>query len=226
MFITVPWWGWAILAAILAFGELHATGNYLIWIALGAALTAAAAAIWPLSVSLQLVVFALACLLSCFTGYFIYSRLSFSSSDVPLNRRNRLLIGTRGTVAVHLVNGRGKVRLGDSVWLAEGPDLREGTPIIVKGVRGSWVIVDVIGPLTEPSAPSARRNRGDPESLNRTSASISGTFAGVARCLPARPRARVVSANLLKSLARPRWGASTYAKPAKLLMNLACLPTL
>jgi membrane protein implicated in regulation of membrane protease activity len=157
MFITVPWWGWAILAATLAYGELHSPGIYLIWIASGAALTAAAAAIWPLSTSFQLVVFALACLLSCFSGYFVYCRLNLSS-EVLLNRRNRLMIGCHGTVAVPLVNGQGKVRLGDSVWLAEGPDLCEGTPIIVKGVRGSWVVVDVIGPLTDtvPSGATAR----------------------------------------------------------------------
>ena len=148
MFITVPWWGWAILAATLAYGELHSPGIYLIWIAFGAALTAAAVAIWPpLSTSFQLVVFALACLLSCFSGYFVYCRLNLSS-EIPLNRRNRLMIGCHGTVAVPLVNGQGKVRLGDSVWLAEGPDLPEGTPIVVKGVRGSWVVIDVTGPLT------------------------------------------------------------------------------
>jgi predicted membrane protein len=37
----IPWWGWAILAALLGLAEMHAPGCYLIWIALGAALTAA-----------------------------------------------------------------------------------------------------------------------------------------------------------------------------------------
>jgi membrane protein implicated in regulation of membrane protease activity len=34
------------------------------------------------------------------------------------------------------------VRLGDSVWLAEGPNLSEGTSVIVKSVRGTRVIVE------------------------------------------------------------------------------------
>lgn len=139
--INVPWWGWAILAAIVALGELHAPGIYLIWIALGAALTAGATAIWPLHISYQLEIFAAASVLSCVLGYFVYRGVA-NPSGPPLNERDRLMIGMHGTVANALGNGQGKVRLGDSVWLAEGPNLPEGTPIVVTAVRGSRVIVD------------------------------------------------------------------------------------
>ena len=40
------------------------------------------------------------------------------------------------------MNGEGKVRLGDSIWLAEGPALDEGTPVIVRSVRGTRVVVE------------------------------------------------------------------------------------
>lgn len=51
------------------------------------------------------------------------------------------MIGQRGTVAADFVHGRGKVRLGDSVWLAEGPDLPQGAPVVVISVRGTSVVV-------------------------------------------------------------------------------------
>jgi membrane protein implicated in regulation of membrane protease activity len=144
MVISIPWWAWAICAAVVALGELHTPGIYLIWFGLGAALTAAAAAAWHLDVAHQLAIFAPACVLSCALGFFVY-RMTRYPSGPPLNQRDRLMIGCRGTVAVPLVNGQGKVRLGDTVWLAEGPNLPQGAPVVVKTVRGSRVVVEPAG---------------------------------------------------------------------------------
>jgi len=144
---ALPWWGWAVLAALLAYAELHVPGAYLIWIALGAALTAAYAAAADGTLEAQLGAFAGASLLSCVGGYFVYRRRGRGPHEEPaLNRRDWLTIGAHGVVSEPLVGGRGKVRLGDGVWLAEGPDLAAGTPVAVTAVRGMTVIVDAIGP--------------------------------------------------------------------------------
>jgi inner membrane protein len=58
-----------------------------------------------------------------------------------LNQKNLDMVGARGIVAVSIQNGRGKVKLGDTVWLAEGPNLQEGTPVMVIGMRGTVVTV-------------------------------------------------------------------------------------
>jgi inner membrane protein len=137
-----PWWVWASTAALLAVAELHVPGAYLIWVALGAALTAFVAAFsdWPLEA--QLGSFAVASVLSCVGGYFVYRGRDRQHRERPLNERDQLMIGARGVVCEPFVGGRGKVRLGDSVWLAEGPDLAPGTPVVVSGVRGLSVIVE------------------------------------------------------------------------------------
>jgi inner membrane protein len=138
-----PWWGWAIAAAALGIAELHAPGAYLIWVACGAALTAAIAGVWEPSLETQIGTFAVASLLSCLGGYFVYRRHARPHEGGPtLNARDALMIGARGVVSEPFVGGRGKVRLGDSVWLAEGPDLAVGTPITVRSVRGTLVIVE------------------------------------------------------------------------------------
>lgn len=144
--VAIPWWAWAILASVLGLAELHAPGSYLIWIAIGAGLTAAVDAGWGLSVVGQIGTFAVGSAISCVAGYFVYRRLDHAAEQVPLNQRDLQMIGAKGVVFQPLVNGRGKVRLGDSVWLAEGPSLSEGTPIVVKSVRGTWVIVDAAEP--------------------------------------------------------------------------------
>ena len=143
---AIPWWVWAILAAVLGLAELHAPGSYLIWIALGAGITAAINVGWNFSISGQIGTFTVASAISCVAGYFVYRRLNHPKENVPLNQRDLRMIGARGVVCQSIVNGQGKVRLGDSVWLAEGPNLSEGAPIIVKSVRGTLVIVDAAEP--------------------------------------------------------------------------------
>ena len=51
------------------------------------------------------------------------------------------MIGVRGVVAETIENGRGKVNFGDSIWLAKGPDLINGTPVVVTDVNGTVVTV-------------------------------------------------------------------------------------
>ena len=38
-----PWWAWIVLAGVLALAEMAVPGSYLMWIALGAAVTGIAA---------------------------------------------------------------------------------------------------------------------------------------------------------------------------------------
>lgn len=144
----IPWWVWTIAAAVLALAEMHVPGTYLIWVAAGAALTAAASALWDLSVSAQLGVFAAASAVSCVGGYFVYRQGQTPRLDhrTPLNQRHVSLVGAHGTVTEPLVGGTGKVRIGDSVWLADGPDLPQGTRVTVTSVRGTRVSVRAADP--------------------------------------------------------------------------------
>jgi inner membrane protein len=143
--MAFPWWAWAILAAIVGLAELHVPGSYLVWVALGAALTAGAVALWGLTLEGQLGLFAVASAFACVAGYFVYRAILHAPSkeEAPLNQRNEMMRGAQGVVCERFANGHGKVRLGDGVWLAHGPDaLAEGTPVTVTAVRGTSVIVE------------------------------------------------------------------------------------
>jgi membrane protein implicated in regulation of membrane protease activity len=143
----MPSWAWATLAAGLGLLELHAPRSYLIWIAFGAALTAAIRAAFDLPITMQIVTFAAASTLSCLVGFFVYRRFGEWRSKAPLlNKRSQQLVGARGVVCSPIVKGEGKVRLGDTVWLAEGPALEDGTLIVVSSVRGARVMVQPANP--------------------------------------------------------------------------------
>ena len=62
--------------------------------------------------------------------------------DQPLlNRRGDRMLGRRVLVAEAFVNGRGKVRVGDTVWLAEGADVDVGDAVEVVSVNGATLTV-------------------------------------------------------------------------------------
>ena len=141
-------WIWAIGALVIAIAELHFPGCYIIWIAAGGVITALASFAFDLSLSTQIGIFAFSCIATCICGYFVYRRLINSGSkyaplrkQAPLNQRDLAMIGARGVVAETIENGRGKVNLGDSVWLAKGPNLINGTPVVVTDVHGTVVTV-------------------------------------------------------------------------------------
>jgi membrane protein implicated in regulation of membrane protease activity len=141
------WWLWAGAAAVVALAELHAPGSYLIWIALGAAVTAALAA-GGIAVALepQLGAFAAAAAVSCVIGFFVYRTLpGRRRAETTLNRRGAQLVGARAVVCEAFVSGQGKVRVGDSLWLAEGPALAAGEAVVVTAVHGARLEVREAG---------------------------------------------------------------------------------
>ena len=72
------------------------------------------------------------------------SLIAGGASDLPLlNRRGEQLIGRRFVLDSAIVNGQGKARVGDSLWLVEGPELPMGAAIEVVAVDGSTLKVRV-----------------------------------------------------------------------------------
>lgn len=146
-------WIWAIAALLVTLCELHAPGSYLIWIGIGAGLTAVAAFVGDITLVMQIGIFIVAAALSCVVGHFVY-QTRISSPAMPLmNQRALTMVGAKGVVAKNFEHGRGKVTLGDTVWLAEGPNLTEGTPIIVTRMRDTTVVVvpDTAAPVVSAS---------------------------------------------------------------------------
>ena len=65
------------------------------------------------------------------------------ASDAPsLNVRAEQYVGRSTTVTVPIQGGRGKVKIGDSSWLAEGADAAAGTRVKITGVNGTVLVVE------------------------------------------------------------------------------------
>lgn len=136
-------WAWAVAAVVIALMELPIPGTYLIWIACAAAITALASFLVAWSLTAQLTIFIVASIGTCVAGYFVYRRLGERGRDgEPLNRRDLALVGASGVAAETFANGQGRIRLGDSVWLAVSKeDIPAGAAVTVSGMRGTTLVV-------------------------------------------------------------------------------------
>lgn len=137
-------WNWLILAGLFMALELMAPGIFLIWFGIAAALVGLLALAVDIAWPWQLVIFAA---LSLVTVFFVHRYLrpyGDGPSDRPLlNRRAQQHVGKFYVLAEAIENGRGKIRIGDSLWRVEGPDAREGARVKVTGADGTVLKVEL-----------------------------------------------------------------------------------
>jgi inner membrane protein len=73
----------------------------------------------------------------------VWAHPTISKSDQPdLNRPTALLVGRVLVVAEAIDGGRGKVRVGDTLWPAEGPDAAAGSDVRVIAAKATVLVVE------------------------------------------------------------------------------------
>ena len=142
-------WIWLIGGAALMALETIVPGVHFLWFGLAALVVGIITSILSalgmadaLSFTWQMVVFAL---LSGVTVVYArqFTDASQTKSDEPgLNDRGALYRGRLVVLDEPIRAGRGRVRVGDTVWVCEGPDTDAGQQVRVSGARGSVLIVE------------------------------------------------------------------------------------
>lgn len=135
-------WNWMILAAALLALEMVVPGIFLMWFGVAAAVTGVIVFRYDISWQWQLIWF---CGLSLATVLIAakYLRKHPLESERPLlNERAVQLIGQSFSLADPIVNGRGSIKTGDTIWRVEGPDLPRGAPVKVIGADGTLLKVE------------------------------------------------------------------------------------
>jgi membrane protein implicated in regulation of membrane protease activity len=139
---TLGPWNWFILAVVLFILETMIPGVHFLWFGLAAIvvgfLALAIGVAWPW----QVLAFGLISVLAVFWVR-KYARPDMAISDLPdLNVRGQQYIGRSLVVEQAIQNGRGKVRVGDSTWVVEGPDAPAGARVTVTGAKGTVLVVE------------------------------------------------------------------------------------
>jgi hypothetical protein len=139
---TLGGWSWWILGLILLGIEALAPGFFFLWFGIAAILIGISALLidWPWQ--LQVLGFVVLSVIAALIGRrFFAGAADVETADPHLNLRASRLQGQTFVLAEPIVEGRGRVRIGDSVWQVRGPDAPAGTRVVVTGADGT--VLDV-----------------------------------------------------------------------------------
>lgn len=137
-----PHWLWLALGLFLAAAEILVPGLFLIWLAGAALLTGVLAWLLPVGLPLQIMVFAVTAFLAVFAGRRVLRDHPVVEADPKMNRRGQRLAGEVAVVVQAIEAGSGRVRHGDSEWLARGADAAPGTRVRITGSDGAVLLVE------------------------------------------------------------------------------------
>ena len=141
--MTSPWFWWGAALALFAV-EAMAPGAFMLWLGAAALGTALIAAMVPMPLAAQWMLFAVLSLVSVLLGWHLRRQHPVRMTDQPLlNRRGAQLVGQVHVLESAIVDGRGRMKIGDAYWTALGPDLPAGTRVRVLEADGGALRVDV-----------------------------------------------------------------------------------
>ncbi len=135
-------WNWFIVAVVLFVLETVVPGVHFIWFGLAAAIVGLLGLLVDISWEWQLITFAI---ISCITVFLArrFAAPDVTRSDEPdLNVRAAQYVGRVVTVEEPIAGGRGKVRVGDTVWPAQGSDAPQGARVKITGTSGTVLLVE------------------------------------------------------------------------------------
>ena len=142
MFKIVFWYWWALAALLLVF-EIMLPGIVFLFLALGAAAAGLfLLVVADLSLEWQLAVFAVVAVASAVGLRPTLRRLqSRDTAPNTINARGDSLVGRTIVLDQPILNGRGRVVLGDGSWTVTGPDMAAGARVRVTAVNGTELAV-------------------------------------------------------------------------------------
>jgi membrane protein implicated in regulation of membrane protease activity len=141
-------WSWWLLGLVLLAAELILPGFFLVWIGLAGIIVGALSllfwesAFWVWQV--QWLVFAAAAVIVTLIGRrYLYNNNQVT--DEPfLNQRSASLVGRTATLEQPISEGRGRIRLNDTYWTVNGPDLPVGTRVKIVASNGRDLTVEPV----------------------------------------------------------------------------------
>lgn len=145
-----PYWIWLTLGLLLAGLEMLVPGVYLIWFAVAALATGALTWAFDLGPAMQIIDFIFLSLIAAYSARRFLRDRPIQSSDPLLNNRGGRLVGQTGVVTQEIdEGGSGRVKIGDSEWIAYGPQLPVGARVRITGLEGAILLVEPLNRLKD-----------------------------------------------------------------------------
>lgn len=135
-------WAWWIVGLVLLAVEVLAPGFFFLWFGLAAIVIGISALLidWPWQ--LQIIGFGVLSLVAAVAGRRIMGPTSRGQAPDHLMNRGERLKGRTFVLDEPIVEGSGRVVIGETAWQVRGPDLPAGSRIRVASAEGPVLVVE------------------------------------------------------------------------------------
>ncbi|WP_299870790.1 NfeD family protein [uncultured Cocleimonas sp.] len=145
LFDNLQFWHWLVFAIVLVILEVFSPAAFFMWMGAAAGVTGLALLALPeMSWQIQFILFSVASIASILVGRTFFSRKSANTDDPTLSQLEHELTGNVYEVEKDIVNGSGRIKVGESTWKAQGPDSKAGSSVKVIGVKGAVLLVEPV----------------------------------------------------------------------------------
>lgn len=149
LFFGFGLWNWFIAGLLLMMLEAVIPGVQFLWFGLSAMIVGTILFLLTyaglgeaMTLPWQLVVFATVSVATVFVVRFFSDRQEVDKTELTLNLRAQQYVGRVVVVETAITGGRGRVRVGDTLWAATGPDAPHGARMRVTGADGTVLTVE------------------------------------------------------------------------------------
>ena len=135
-------WAWWVLGLVLLGLEVVVPGLFFLWFGIAAILIGISALLidWPWQ--MQVIGFLVLSVVAALLGRRYAADANVESDDPLLNLRAGRLTGRTFVLIDPIVEGRGRVRVDDTVWQVRGADAPAGARVVVTGADGPVLQVE------------------------------------------------------------------------------------
>ena len=140
---TLAYWDWFIAGLVLVILEIFAPGAVFLWLGIAAGVVGAVVYCAPyLDWKFQFTLFAVLSVVSIVVSRRYLKRRPLETDHPNLNRRGAQYVGRDLILDAALSGGQGRLRVDDTTWRVEGPDLPAGAKVRVTAVNGATLKIE------------------------------------------------------------------------------------
>ncbi|MGJ8668476.1 MAG: NfeD family protein [Oceanococcus sp.] len=141
-------WYWLAAGVLLIAAEAFIPGAVLLWFGVSALLTGVVSLTSDWSMNSQLIFFSVVAV-SCTVAFKMWQKANPPPSPDDdaashLNQAGQDLLGRKLKLVTDLRDGNGRVKVADSSWRCTGPDLDEGSTVVVVKVHAGTLTVEPV----------------------------------------------------------------------------------
>jgi len=136
-FLSMGGWSWLILGMALVVAEIFIPSSFIIWFGLSAILAGVTTLILDIGWQLQFLIFGVSAVFFLLFVRRLMLTRKYDADQPNINQREEQLKGQVVVVVEPIINGVGKVKLGDTLWQAKGDDAEIGENVVITGISGA-----------------------------------------------------------------------------------------